>query len=274
MIDWGTTPVGSVASIYWPSVAASDVIALADKLYTVHDLTASDPHTIQTTVADGICYVPIPAGTSQNIAGLFTVDLPDTVRTGEEFSIVVRRVATSTLDDRKPAGAASRANLVWRYVVGTFQIQIPVATARTLLAPEESTLAILKYRLEQLPPTDRWYPVLVRYIQYVSGRVNGLGGNAGSIPASPGGYQPVPARQDGRCAVGKVTGVVYDRFGDFAGFWLCTEAGEERRYHATEARIESIARFAWAERVVIEVRAAASHPAEPSEIVLLRADHE
>lgn len=92
-------------------------------------------------------------------------------------------------------------------------------------------------------------------------------------PASPTGYQPVTAHQGDRCAVGKVTGLVYDRFGDFTSFRLCTEAGEERRYHMTEARIESIARFAWAERVVVEVRAA-SHPAEASQIVLLRIDHE
>jgi Pro-kumamolisin, activation domain len=274
MIDWGSTPVGSLASIYWPSVPAGDVIALADKLYTVHGLKTSDAHTIQTTVADGICYVPIPTGTGQNIAGLFTVDLPSTVRVGEEFSIVVRRVATRALDDSKPTGTASRANLIWRYVVGTFGVQIPVATSRTLLAPEENTLAILKWRLEQLPPTDRWHPVLVRYIEYVSGRVNGLGGHAGSIPASPTGYQPVPACPADRCAVGKVTGVVYDRFGDFDGFWLRTEEGEERRYHATEARIESVVRFAWAERVVIEVRAFASRPAEPTQITLLRAEHE
>jgi hypothetical protein len=35
MIDWGDTPVGSVASIYWPGVAAADVLALAKQFYSI-----------------------------------------------------------------------------------------------------------------------------------------------------------------------------------------------------------------------------------------------
>ena len=42
MIDWGNTPAGSQASIYWPAVASSDVLTLADKFYSTHQLSASD----------------------------------------------------------------------------------------------------------------------------------------------------------------------------------------------------------------------------------------
>jgi hypothetical protein len=52
--------------------------ALADKLYTVHDLTASDLHTIQTRVTDGICYLPIPAGTRRTDVDLLAVNDPVT----------------------------------------------------------------------------------------------------------------------------------------------------------------------------------------------------
>jgi hypothetical protein len=41
----------------------------------------------------GVTFVPIPVGTAAVYAGLFTIDLPPTVRTGQEFNVVVRRVS-------------------------------------------------------------------------------------------------------------------------------------------------------------------------------------
>jgi hypothetical protein len=283
MIDWGKTPVGSVATIYWPAVSAAQVIALADGLYAVHGLRAADGNTIATTVTAGICYIPIPGGTGENLAGLFSVQLPGTVTIGQEFDIVVRRVATRVLkplDDYAQQAVADAATTgqrrgTSRYVVGTFQVTIPVSTARVLLAPEENTLAILKWRLQQLSQADRWYPVMLRYVSYVAGRVRGLGGNAASIPASPTGYWPVhvpPPKQPGddHCEVGKVSGVEYDRFGDFSGFRLLTESGHRHLYRASAAEIESLIRFAWRDRIVVEVCASHNHPAEPVRILLLR----
>ena len=58
-----------------------------------------------------------------------------------------------------------------------------------MLPAEETTLAILKARLEAMPTRNRWYPVLLRYIEQISGRVNGLGGDASSIPPSLTGYR-------------------------------------------------------------------------------------
>jgi hypothetical protein len=74
MISWGNTPVGSIASIYWPQVPSADVLALASKFYSTHQFSASDGHTIQCTVTDdGVTFVPIPTG-SGRFAGLFTVE--------------------------------------------------------------------------------------------------------------------------------------------------------------------------------------------------------
>ena len=50
----------------------------------------------------------------------------------------------------------------WRYVVGTFQVKIPVSRGDTLLRDEENTLAIMKWRLGQIATTNRWHPVLER----------------------------------------------------------------------------------------------------------------
>lgn len=172
----------------------------------------------------GITYVPIPPGSGENFAGLFTVELPPTVVTGQEFNIVVRRVASrragkqvsvTAIPDvrmqlrdsgtpgielgaappRIAAQAAPPPN--WRYVVGTFQVKIPVSNREGMLPAEESTLAIMKWRLQAMSPTSRWYPVLQRYIAYVSGRVAGLGGDPGAIPPSVDGVLPVPPSERG-----------------------------------------------------------------------------
>jgi hypothetical protein len=47
--------------------------------------------------------------------------------------------------------------------------------------------------------------------------------------------------------------VVYDRFGDFAGFRLRDEDGCERRYRAREAEIERLVPEAWRNRWVVTV---------------------
>jgi hypothetical protein len=47
MIDWGDTPAGSTAYIYWPQVGASTVLQLASQLYTTRLLSTADSHTIQ-----------------------------------------------------------------------------------------------------------------------------------------------------------------------------------------------------------------------------------
>ena len=88
--------------------------------------------------------------------------------------------------------AAAQGQLVadWRYVVGTFAMRIPVRQERAILPEEEDLLAILKWRLSIVSSVDRWRPVLHRYIDYVSARVNGMGGNAATIPAAQSGYYP------------------------------------------------------------------------------------
>jgi len=254
MIDWGNTPLGSTANIYWPQVNANDVLALAAKLYSHNELSASDPHTISCPVTGGVTYVPIPSGSGESFAGLITIDLPTTVVTGQEFNVIVRRIsshrnAITGVGRQRVAGVNSRTDLPsaperdplpldadkaalfavrkqyrnWRYVTGTFQIRIPVGTPSTLLAPERNTLAIFKWRLLKMSPANRWYPVLQRYILYVSARVSELGGNPDAIPPSPLGYWEAPATGDessGKLYTGKIIEVIFDCRGRMEGFVL------------------------------------------------------
>ncbi|HEX6896271.1 MAG TPA: hypothetical protein VF146_13425, partial [Bryobacteraceae bacterium] len=297
MIDWGNTPAGATAHIFWPQVNASDVLSLAKKLYSTHQLSAADVNTVHCKVPHGFTYVPIPPGTGENYAGLFTVDLvPGSVVTGQVLSITVRRVTTrradiilagpriaagpaggpsgSLLETHATAVATSKKMANWRYVAGSFALSIPVSTPKFMLLGEEDTLAIMKWRLTQMTPANRWYPVLVRYISYLSGRVDGLGGNSISVLPNPEGVPPshvVHHREHRHEFTGKVMGIIYDRFGDFEGFLLLTEEGHEHTFYAREREIEALVRTAWRERMVISVFVHHHAPHTPASIVLRRA---
>jgi hypothetical protein len=229
MIDWGRTPVGSTALIYWPGLQAADVVALASTRYATHLLTTADPHTLACTTTKGATYVPLPVGSGANLAGLFTIDLPATVREKQQFDIAVRRLTTrrsrfakptpvpvqgapklavrartphpaepgatpvrTIKVDAAPAATQGEQRIVagWRQVAGAFQIRIPVTNRTVMLRPEENTLAVLRWRLEHMPRANRWYPVLERYVALVAARVDGLGGDSEQIKPSLQGFVP------------------------------------------------------------------------------------
>ena len=263
MVEWGNVPTGSQGYIYWPQVDASAVLSLADSLYTTHQLSASDAHTIRCTANGGFTFIPIPPSNSdQFFAGLFTVDLPLGVKQGQQFTVTLRRISyTSPLPNRDSRRILNRMRS--RYIADSVLLRIPVGTAATLLQPEETTLAIMKWRLQNWSPSNRWYPVLLRYISYIAGRVDGLGGNSGAVaPSPPGPYagvtplppiKPLPPPSTHLEYTGKIMGIIYDRFGDFNGFEMRTENGEEKRFQGREESVWRLVRFAWDTRSVISV---------------------
>jgi hypothetical protein len=228
--------------------------------------------------------VPIPAAAgNKTFAGLFTVDLPLGVKAGQEINIVVRRLSTQSvtqvvIEKRGPTGApggtTNNSNTKkWRYATGAFQIKIPVTTEDLLLGPEENTLAILKARLAAMSPAYRWYPVLKRYIDYVSARVDGSGGNAVAIPPSLQGYQPTRQGKHERhhervCRyTGKIAGLIFDRFGDFEGFVLDTEDGDAK-FFSREREMRTLAERAWRERLRISVWSEEEERHRPVRVVI------
>jgi hypothetical protein len=156
-----------------------------------------------------------------------------------------------------------------RYIVGSFQVKVPVSNRAAMLPAEETTLASLKARLEALPKTDRWYPVLLRYIDQIAGRVDGLGGDANAIPPSLGGYfpghhhpghPPIPGHPPGRrpCEedlkefTGKVCEVLFDCSGEFVGFVL-DDCCEHRVFESRERRVGDLVLRALQERLTLMV---------------------
>ena len=158
------------------------------------------------------------------------------------------------------------------HVTGSFLVKIPVQEESTILPGDENLLAILKWRLGLIGPGNRWYPVLLRYISYLSGRIDGMGGNASAVPASPEGYQPVstgPAqRVPEHCYTGKVIGIRYDRYGDFEGFIILSENGHEHWFRGREHEVEEVIRTAWIERTRISIFVEAHDHDWPASIVL------
>ena len=190
MIDWGKVPAGSVASIYLPGVNVDQVLTMAAGMYTTHRLSRVDNHTLQCPTG-GITYIPVPAGTGSNYAGLLSIDLPATVKRGQEFNIVVRQVTNASgpapVIIFAAAEATGPAQLEWRRVMGAFQLTIPVSTKGLLLEREERLLSVLRWIAEAIPADSRWHPVFVRYLDLVGGRVSGLGGDPDQITPSPDG---------------------------------------------------------------------------------------
>ena len=117
--------------------------------------------------------------------------------------------------------------------------------------------------------------MLQRYLGLVIGRVGGFGGKPGQIPPSPSGNMPghfrrriIVVRTDFIEFTGKVVSLIYDRFGDFAGFRLLTEHGREHEFRGREEAVEALVKSAWIERSVISVHVEEHRREWPTSIVL------
>jgi hypothetical protein len=270
MILWDGTPPGSQAELYLPAFSATDILSLADRRYGRHQLGLVDAHTLGFP-SGGATFIPLPQAQAL-AAGLLTVNLPQGAQSGASYSIAVRQLtdAAAALPPPPPQiqiPAASGAGLVaapavqrWRKVLGAFQFNVVIKPVEQLLLPEERLLALLRWILLLMPPQKRWYPVLLRYLDVVVGRVGGFGGDPGTIKPSPIGdvpglhLVPHPPRGEEECEIdGKIEAIVYDHFGDFEGFILETESGAHHRFYSRETPMLALVRRAWIERIRVTV---------------------
>jgi hypothetical protein len=312
VVDWGNAPKGTTAQIFWPGASAADIIDVASRLYGVHQLSVVDPETIGCEADGKLTYIPIPTDAPDDLAGLLTLDMPAGVRYGEEYNVVVRRIATRrpekesrrsapavkravamsekkatkraavpgqpqvtvVVDDQGPVTELNTESLSWRYVVGSFQVKVPVTDEHKMLAAEEDALAIFRWRLRAMPQTSRWHRVLSRYVGYRAEKVDALGGDAAKIPPSlhgrPTWSTGKPRRDDDVEFTGKVATVHYDSFGDFSGFTVRTDDDGEHSFESRERAVERVVRDAWEERATISVVVDRDRPRRPEAIILRR----
>jgi hypothetical protein len=293
MIDWGSTPNGSSATIYLPAVQAEDILAMASKMYTSHHLVRADAHTLRVKTG-GITYIPIPPGADIDYTGLLTVDLPQHLERERTHTIVVRQVTNAfnaiiyrkprpgrrggraSVEGENPAGGDEQTGLAWRRVLGAFQLNIPVKPHNQLLLPEERDLSVLLWIGEAIPHNSRWSLVFQRYLEGIKGRVRDFGGDPGTIGPSPSGDgkgQPPPHKppegEERRAYTGKISALIFDRFGDFEGFILDTEDGErERKFFSRERDMAELAERVWRERLRLTVWVDKDEPHQPRTIII------
>jgi hypothetical protein len=282
MIDWSGLPQGSTAAVYLPAVAADQILALAASMYVTHRFTLVDEHTLACP-AGGITYLPIPPGGREDFAGLLTVHLPETAAPGAAYSVTVRQVtsaATVTSPKGNAVDASGGKDPVGRRVLGTFQFSLSVKPAETALVTAGRLYSIFQWIQQAHTPADRWHPVLDRYLIGLAGLITALGADPAQIPATPTGYgswlpvpiplAPGPGPGHGeKEVIGKIEGLVFDRFGDFEGFTLQAETGRLHRFHSREPAMYFLARQAWAERTRIAVGYEPRSPHIPRSVVLL-----
>lgn len=291
MIVWGNTPLGTEATLYMPGVRTAEVLDLAARNFNLQTLERVDDHTLRCKTA-GVTYVPIPPGGSLDLAGLITLDLPANVRKGQTFRVVMRQVVDQpaplparqggvVLQDvtrtRRAAAAVGRKPTPPRHILGAFQFSILVKTAPEILPGDERTLRLIERVFKTIPLENRWYPVFNRWISQLTGRVIGLGGKGpGHGPGQGGG----PGRggtgpggghghEERITYEGKISGLVFDRFGDFEGFWLDTEDAK-RRFVTREKASEELVHTAWLKRIPVLVIVESDDRERPQRIVLLR----
>ncbi|HEY6229635.1 MAG TPA: LodA/GoxA family CTQ-dependent oxidase, partial [Pyrinomonadaceae bacterium] len=90
MIRWNNLPRSSQVTLYMPG-AEQEVLRLAQQNYEAPQLERLDAQTIRCLPGD-VTYVPLPSDRSENIPALLSIELPEGIRRGDEFNIVVHQV--------------------------------------------------------------------------------------------------------------------------------------------------------------------------------------
>jgi hypothetical protein len=286
MIDWGDVPDGSFASIYLPAVNVDDILSMAGSLYTSRKLVRIDDHTLGCRTG-GVTFIPIPAGPAIGYAGLLSIDPSSPVAVGQVFKVSVRQLTNASAPAPQPpprintpaiaAATTAPAEIEWRRVLGAFQLTIPVKVKNSqLLRTEERELSVLRWIAQSIHPANRWYPVFHRYLDRLGQRVRAFGGDPDKVPPSPTGqvgggrhhrHHEKHEGEEREAFTGKITGLIFDRFGDFEGFLLDTEE-REREFFSRERDIEKLAERVWRERLRITVWTERDSPHRPLSIIV------
>jgi murein tripeptide amidase MpaA len=260
VIHWNDIPRDTLANVYCPDWNADEILALAAARPGPQRLSRVDTNTIACTVGD-ITYIPVLAR-HQSMPALLTLQLPLSVRDGEQFRVDVQQHSgltfQTTLPNRRAIESRRSARqditLSARKVLGAFRVTVAVKLGEPLLQKLVRNLAVLRYILRAIPAADSWHPVFVRYIAQLGDQIKGLGVDPGLIPPSaddPG----IPGRPHEReydCYTGKVSEIIFNCFGDFEGFVLET-CGECQRFKTTEKGIKDLLLRACKERLLVTV---------------------
>jgi hypothetical protein len=140
-----------------------------------------------------------------NIAG--GVDQPQDVQAKGAFAVGENKVLVTDLtmlDDsgdhavliEHPAPAAVAAAMaeagLWRETIGAFQLGVPVSTKDEMLFHHMRLLSVMRWRSARLSRNGRWRATMLYYVGLLAEKVQALGGNPWTVPATPDGDIPRP----------------------------------------------------------------------------------
>jgi|GEM_PF-534490 len=187
MIQWGNVPRATHATLFFPEVKADEILSLAALRQHPAVFAKVDENTISVRVAD-VSFIPLPARSSGNLAGLMTLTLPEGIRVGQTFKLSVHQCSGIALLRRA------------RKILGAFQFTIPVKTDPEILPDAIRKLSILRYIQQTVPIANRWHPIFARWLEGLASKVAGLGGDPTQVLPSPTGGDtrpsgPAPCRE-------------------------------------------------------------------------------
>lgn len=260
-IRWNNLPRDTRATLFFPEWNVDQVLTLAASLRQSPQLLKKvDANTIECTIGD-ITYIPIPGVNVKPFAGLITLQLPQTVRDGQLFTVDVQQhsglIVGRTIKERdnNEEGNKITYSISKRKVLGAFRLTIPVKMGTGLLRREIRNLAVLRYIALSIPVNDRWYPIFVKYIGQIADKVKGLGVDPTLIKPSADdpGIPGDAGNKKEQCFTGKICEVIYNCFGDFEGLALDSCCSGKRHFTCSEKGIEEISLRACKERLPITI---------------------
>lgn len=182
LFQWHDLPPAAEATVFFSDIDTAVIQALAAFRGSPLACEIVDQHTLRLPVA-GATWIPLPGGRELNIPALLAIRLPDDVAYGQEFRVTVHQVD----------GAEGR-------VIGSCEFRIPVSKAELIVGEERRSLSVLRHVVGTIPPSNRWYPLMQRYVAHLGRKVDALGGDAAAVHGNPDGsgrpYEPRPERPD------------------------------------------------------------------------------
>lgn len=186
LVRWHNLPPDSEVELVFSDIDVAEIQALAVLRHSPLPCTVVNKHTLRLPVSQA-SWLPIPGGRELNIPALLSIQLPAGVVYGQEFRVSVHQVSGRT-----------------RRIIGSCEFQINVSKAELIAGDEARTLSVFKHILSTIPPDNRWYPLIQRYVHHLGVKLDALGGDAGQVHGNPDGsgrpYEPDGDRKEcGHC---------------------------------------------------------------------------
>lgn len=181
LVRWHNLPRDSEVTVHFSDIDTAEIQALAALRQSPPAFDVVSSNMIRLRVA-GATWIPLPGGRTLNIPALLTIRLPEGVTDGQEFHVSIHQVAGRT-----------------RHILGSCEFRIPISTAPLIIENTARTLSVFKHILSTIPPTNRWHPLIQRYVHGLGLKLDGLGGNASEVHGNPDGSgRPYKPSEGGR----------------------------------------------------------------------------